>query len=76
MADRPYDTSRAAHAEQLAVLKRLGPESRVRAALEMSDALRSIRIDGIMARNPDWTREQATRDLVASMYGQGVLGGS
>jgi len=45
------DTSAAAHAAQLAVLRAMGPGRRVERALEMSEQAREITIQGILARD-------------------------
>jgi hypothetical protein len=66
---RPRDTSREAWAEQLEAFRRMGPEGRVRAALELSEEIRTIQIEGILARNPDWTRADAVRHLVVILHG-------
>jgi hypothetical protein len=66
---RPLDTTPEAWSEQKAVMRRLGPEGRVRLAIELSDAVRSIQISGILARHPGWTHADAVRHLVKTLYG-------
>jgi hypothetical protein len=53
------DTSREAHAAQLRVYARMGPERRVQLAFELSEAVREISIAGVQARNPGWSRQAA-----------------
>jgi hypothetical protein len=55
-------------AQQLAALARLGPEGRIRIALELSEAVRSIQLQGILARNPEWQMSDV-RHLVQSQFG-------
>ncbi|MGH7555209.1 MAG: hypothetical protein ACREMQ_19575 [Longimicrobiales bacterium] len=50
MATRPRDTSPDAWAQQQAALARLGAEGRVRMAIELSESVRSIQLEGILAR--------------------------
>ncbi len=69
MSIRPRDTTPEAWSEQLAALERLGPEGRVRVALDLSEAVRSIELAGILARNPGWETADAVRHLVSSRYG-------
>ena len=66
---RPRDTHPDAWARQLAALERLGPEGRVRIAAELSESVRSIQLEGIQARNPGWSRGDAVRHLVKTLYG-------
>jgi hypothetical protein len=69
MSSRPFDTSPEAWEVYLAAVRRLGPEGRVRLALELSEAVRSIHLAGILARNPTWKLEDAVRHDVERQYG-------
>lgn len=69
MATRPTDTSAEAWNAQQEALSAIGPAGRVRVAIELSDAVRHIRIEGLMARHPDWDRATAVRHLVAASFG-------
>jgi hypothetical protein len=62
--DRARDTSAAAWDAQRAALARMGPESRVRVAMDLSESVREIQIEGILARNPEWRRKDAIDWLV------------
>ena len=57
------DTSAAARAAQIAVLRRLGASERVRIAAEMSEDVRRIAIEAERRRHPELSAEQA-RDIV------------
>lgn len=64
MATRPDDTSQAAWQLQRQAVARLSPEARVRTAIELSEAVRAIQIEGILARTPGLSRRDAVRQLV------------
>ncbi len=63
------DTSAAAHAAQIAAIRRLSPEARVRIAAEMSQAAREISLEGIRRRNPALTDDEARFELARLLYG-------
>lgn len=69
MHNPPDDTSVARWHTQLAILARMDPESRVRAAIELSDAVRELQIQGILVRNPDWSRRNAIELLTQRLLG-------
>lgn len=75
MTTRPLDTDSAAWSTYNAVLDGMGGAARVRAALELSEAVREIRLAGIRDRHPELTRQQAVARLVLEEYGI-VLPGS
>ena len=49
--------------------RNLGPEGRVRAALELSEAVRTVQLEGILSRNPEWSEREAVRHLVRTLHG-------
>ena len=69
MSSPPLDTSLEAWEVYLAALRRLGPEGRVRRALELSEAVRTIQIEGLLERNPEWSKHEAVRHLVRRQFG-------
>lgn len=69
MTSRPLDTTPAAWAEYDAVLERMGGPARLLAALELSEAVRAIRVAGIEARHPQLSREEIIARLVREEYG-------
>lgn len=69
MSTRPGDTSPEAWHVQQDALSRIGPAARFQAALELSDAIRSIQIEGVRSRHPEWGRRRAVRHIVLSQYG-------
>jgi hypothetical protein len=54
---------------QVSALERLGPEGRVRVALELSEFVRSVHIAGIRSRHPDWSDEEVVLHIVSTRYG-------
>jgi hypothetical protein len=62
--NRANDTSAAAWNAQQAALARMGPESRMRVAIDLSESVRELQIEGILARNPEWSRRDAIDWLV------------
>ncbi|MBK7073147.1 MAG: hypothetical protein IPH44_12670 [Myxococcales bacterium] len=66
---RAADTTAAAEAVQLAVLRAMTPSQRFAIALDMSDAARQTALDGIRARHPGYDHRTAVRALVRLRYG-------
>jgi len=69
MTFRPLDTTPDALDAQRAALADLSAEDRVRAALEMSDAIRRIRLSGIRSRHPEATEAEAIARFIAGARG-------
>jgi hypothetical protein len=69
MTSRPLDTDPASWARYNAVFDRMDGPARVRAALELSQTVREIRLAGLRARYPDLTPRQLIARLVAEDYG-------
>jgi len=47
----------------------MGPEARVRAALEMSDSIRGLRLSGLRSRHPEVSERELVARFIAEMYG-------
>jgi hypothetical protein len=69
MTSRPLDTDAAAWSAQNAALDRMGGPARLRAAIELSEAVREIRLAGIQACHPDLGRREVIFRLVREEYG-------
>lgn len=69
MSSRPADTAPASWSRYEAVLDRMDGPARLHAAVELSEAVREIRLAGIRSRNPELTRQEAVVRLVAEDYG-------
>lgn len=71
---REPDTSAEAETVQLAVLRRLGPEGRLRIAVQLSDDIRSIALEGVRRRHPGLREDEVRRELVRILYGDALVG--
>ena len=66
----PRDTNAAAHAAQVAVARRLGREQRLRLGAEMSEDTRTIALEGMQRRHPEYTHAEARRALFRALWGE------
>jgi hypothetical protein len=48
------DTTRDAERKQIEILRRMGPEGRLRAAIELSRSSRRLLWEGVQRRHPDY----------------------
>jgi hypothetical protein len=64
MSIRPDDTSPASWQVHRQVLEQMDPQARVQAAIDLSDAVRELQIQGALARNPTWSRSDAVDWLI------------
>lgn len=69
MTSPPLDTAPAAWSRYEAVLDGMDGPGRVRAAVELSETVRELRLAGIRARSPDLSVAEAIAQLVAEDYG-------
>ena len=69
MIFRPLDTARGIWFEYNAVLDRMDGSARLNAAVELSDAIREVRLSGIRARFPDMTLQERVAQLVLEDHG-------
>jgi len=63
------DTSPEAARIQAEVLEKLGPDARLRLALQMSEAVRDLARARIRAQNPSFDEIQVRNQLVWELYG-------
>ena len=69
MIFRPLDTTPASWSQYNAVLDRMDGAARLHAAVELSDAVREVRLSGIRARHPEMTRREIVAQVVLEDYG-------
>lgn len=69
MSTLPLDTTPAAWSQYEAVLDRMDGPARLHAALQLSDAVREIRLAGIRSRHPELSLREAVARLVAEDHG-------
>jgi len=69
MTPKPLDTSVTAHNLQKQARIRLGPEGRFRVALDLSEAVRDLRLAGIRSTYPDASEAELVRRYIAETHG-------
>jgi len=69
MKSRPLDTAPAIWPQYEAVLDRMGGPARLNAAVQLSDAVREIRLAGIRSRHPELSHREAVARFVAEDHG-------
>lgn len=67
---RAHDTSPEAHQAQFRAYRRLTPDARVAMAVELSESVRLIAIEGIRNRHPQYSDDEVSRALLALLYGR------
>jgi hypothetical protein len=55
------------------VYRRMSPEARVRVAFEMSEDMRSIALEGIRSRHPEYDDARARRALFRLLLGEDLV---
>jgi hypothetical protein len=65
----PLDTSADAAALHAESLRALGPAGRLKIALELSDLTHAFAVAGIQQRHPEYSDEDARRELATVLYG-------
>jgi hypothetical protein len=66
------DTTSAAQLAQVLAARRLGAEGRLRVAVELSEDARRISVDGVLRRHPDYSIEQARRQVLGALWGEAL----
>jgi len=72
MSTRPRDTSATSWRTQREILARMDPTSRIRTAIDLSDSVRELQIEGMLVRNPAWSRSDAVARLIQRLAGRGA----
>ena len=65
-----HDTQPEAAAVQLAVFRRMGPQRRLEATLEMSDEGRELAADGVRHRHPEYGDAEVQDAVRLLMWGE------
>ncbi|GAG30793.1 unnamed protein product [marine sediment metagenome] len=65
----PSDTTIEAARKQFEILRRLGPEARLKMAFELSDNLRSLVEAGVRQRHPDFDEQRVQQEVLRLMIG-------
>ncbi|GMV05589.1 MAG: hypothetical protein AMXMBFR53_18660 [Gemmatimonadota bacterium] len=69
MTSRPLDTAATAWSHYEAVLDRMDGPARVKAAIELSEAVRELRLSGIRSRHPELSPQEVVARMVAEDHG-------
>ena len=65
----PADTTIEAVRKQCEILRRMGPEARLKMAFELSDNLRGIVEAGVRGRNPSYDEQKIRQEVLHLMIG-------
>ena len=63
------DTAPSAQAQQDQAHTRLGPEGRLRVALELSEAVRNLRLAGLRSVSPDASEAELVQMFISESHG-------
>ena len=66
----PLDTTIEAARKQFEILRKLGPEVRLKMAFELSNNLRSIVEAGVKLRHPDYEEREIQHEVLRLMIGE------
>lgn len=58
------DTARDSEEKQIEILRRMGPEGRLRAAIELTRISRKLLSEGVRKRHPEYTERQICLDTI------------
>jgi hypothetical protein len=65
----PRDTTLDAHKKQVEILRKLSPERKALLAMELTDNIRQIAVEGIRTRHPEFNEKQVMRELLRLIIG-------
>ena len=66
------DTTPAAQEAQVIAARRLGHAGRLKAAAELSEDLRRISVEGVLRRHPEYSFDQARREVLRRVWGDAL----
>jgi hypothetical protein len=69
----PADTTLEAERKQFEILRRLGPEVRLKMAFEMSDNLHRIVESGVRERHPNYDEKKIKQGVLRLMIGEALF---
>jgi hypothetical protein len=58
------DTARDAEERQIEILRRMGPEGRLHAAIELTRISRKLLLEGVHRRHPDYNERQIRLETI------------
>jgi hypothetical protein len=65
----PLDTTLEAHRKQVEILRKLSPQRKALMAIELTDNIRQIAVEGIKSRYPEFSEKQVMRELLRLIVG-------
>lgn len=65
----PRDTSPEIWSRQLDVYRAMGPDGRLRRALQLSEDVKNAARDGIRHAHPDWPENRVETELARRLFG-------
>jgi hypothetical protein len=65
----PLDTTLDAHKKQVEILRKLSPQRKALMAIELTDNIREIAVEGIRSRHPEFSEKQVMRELLRMIVG-------
>jgi hypothetical protein len=69
----PADTTLEAHRKQVEILRKLSPQRKALMAMELTDNIRQIAIEGIRSRHPEFNEKQVMRELLRLIIGDDIF---
>jgi len=69
----PADTTIEAARKQIEILRRMGPQARLKTAFELSDNIRNIVEAGVRSRNPSYDEQQIKQEVLRLMVGDALF---
>ncbi|MCX6641059.1 MAG: hypothetical protein NTW14_11375 [bacterium] len=69
----PKDTTLEAYRYQIEVLRKLGPEGRLRMLFDLCDSLNEIVRSGIRLRHPDFDERQVGMAFIRLVHGEEIF---
>jgi len=64
MSTKPHDTSDPSWVAQRDAIAAMKPSSRLQVAIDLSESVRELQIQGLLARHPSWSRQEAVGWLI------------
>jgi len=70
---KPADTTRKADRIQIEALRRLGPEGRLRAGIDLAQTSRKLLLEGLRRRHPEYNQRQIRMAYLRMVLPEGLF---
>jgi hypothetical protein len=67
------DTTLEAHKKQVEILRKLSPERKALIAMELTNNVRQIAVEGIRSRHSEFSEKQVMRELLRMIVGDDLF---